>query len=158
MKYYIIALISFLSLNLTAQRSSYQFAIGNVTDSTARIIVIADSVRLVSAWRGAYLSDHGGDRFIEKPYKVISRGNTQVYEFRHLKPNTMYSMSVFYMDTFARDTFYTSKGAQQGQLKWWKDGTITYNGKKYPAKHFQQLMIAPVELKVVEVIREEEED
>lgn len=158
MKPYIFILIAFISLNLNAQRSSYQYAIGNVTDSTARIVVIADSVRMVSAWRGQYLSDHHGDRFIETAYKVINRGDTKVYEFRQLKPNTMYSMTVFYMDTFARDTFYTSKGAQQGQLKWWKDGSITYNGKKYPAKHFQQLMLAPVELKVVEVKREEEED
>lgn len=158
MKHYIIAIICFLSLSLSAQRSSYQYAIGNVTDSTARVVVIADSVRMVSAWRGAYLSDHHGDRFIETAYKVINRGNTQVYEFRKLKPNTMYSMTVFYMDTFARDTFYTSKGAQQGQLKWWKDGSITYNGKKHNAKHFQQMMIAPVELKVVERKHEEEEE
>ncbi len=81
-----------------------------------------------------------------------------MYEFRKLKPNTMYSMSVFYMDTFARDTFYTSKGPQQGQLKWWKDGNLTYNGKKYSAKHFQQMMAAPIELQVIERKEEEEED
>lgn len=158
MKPYITALILVIAMSTSAQRSTYQYAIGNVTANSARIIIIADTLRTVSAWRGAYLSDHHGDRFIETAYKVIRKGDIHVYEFRKLKPNTMYSMSVFYMDTFARDTFYTSKEPQQGQLKWWKGAGITYNGKKYSAKQFKQMMLAPVVLQVVERKEEEHED
>lgn len=158
MKPYITAFILLVAITATAQRGTYQYAIGNVSDNSARIVVMADSVRLVSAWRGAYLSDHHGDRFIEAAYKVIRKGDTHVYEFRKLKPNTMYSMSVFYMDTFARDTFYTSKEPLQGQLKWWKGEGIIYNGKKYSGKYFKQMMLAPVEIQVVERKQEEHED
>ena len=158
MKLYITALFLFVITLTQAQRSTYQVAIGNITDNSARVIVIADTLRMVSIWRGNVYSDHHGDKEIFNGYKIIRRNNTYVFEFRKLKPNTMYSMAIVYMDTFARDTFYTSKEPQQGQLKWWKGASITYAGKKYSGKYFKQLMLAPAEIPVVERKEEEEHE
>lgn len=158
MKSYLTIILFSIASIAFAQRSSYQVAIGNVTDNGARVVVIADTLRMVSAWRGTVYSDHHGDKEIIDAYKIIRRKNTYVFEFRKLKPNTMYSMAIVYMDTFARDTFYTSKEPKQGQLKWWRGASITYKGEKYPSKYFKQLMLAPAELPVVERKEEEHED
>jgi|GEM_PF-4565188 len=135
---WLLPLLLCFTISVSAQ-NNFKYAVGQITDTSARIITVNDTIRGVHFWKAFTLSDHEGDKILLTAFKNDSAGSASVYTCYQLKPHTTYECVVMYTDTFVRDTFTTSSTQQHGKFNW-QQGSITYKGKTYNKRFFRKMM------------------